>query len=65
MTYYELRKWLDTLPHEEPGYYDGDLYCPKCGEPWDSKGLRMGDMTKNEAKRFLEGKGCPCCWKKL
>jgi len=39
----------------------GDVYCAKCGEPWDAYGVLHGDMTKEEAKRFLNGEGCPCC----
>jgi len=39
----------------------GDIYCRICGEPWDAYGVFHGDMTKEEAKLFLEGKGCPSC----
>lgn len=39
----------------------GDVYCAKCGEPWDAYGVFHGDMTEEEAKRFLNGEGCPCC----
>lgn len=39
----------------------GDILCAKCGEPWDSYGVREGDMTKEEAARFRRGEGCPCC----
>lgn len=45
----------------------GDMYCAKCGEPWDSYGVIAslkssdGDMTKEEAERFMKGEGCPCC----
>jgi len=39
----------------------GDITCPKCGEPWDAYGVRNGDMTPNESKRFLAGEGCPSC----
>lgn len=38
-----------------------DITCAKCGEPWDSYGVRNGDMTPGERKRFLAGEGCPCC----
>ena len=38
-----------------------DIYCAKCEEPWDSYGVRHGDMTAGESKRFLLGEGCPCC----
>jgi len=37
------------------------MYCIKCGEPWDTYGVFHGDMTKEEAKRFLKGLGCPAC----
>lgn len=38
-----------------------DIHCAKCGEPWDSYGVRHGDMTSSESQRFLKGEGCPCC----
>lgn len=38
-----------------------DVYCRKCGEPWDSYGVRHGDMTPEEAIRLLRGEGCPAC----
>lgn len=38
-----------------------DIYCAKCGEPWDAWGVRNGDMTEEEAKLFLKGMGCPAC----
>ena len=44
-----------------PAYYDHDLYCAKCGEPWDSYGISHGDMTEEEKDNFLLGRGCPCC----
>lgn len=43
----------------------GDIYCARCGEPWDSYGITYsmghGDMTVEEAIMFKEGKGCPSC----
>jgi len=43
----------------------GDLICPKCGEPWESYGITYakgeGDLTLEEAKKFLAGAGCPAC----
>ena len=40
----------------------GDIYCAKCGEPWDSYGVFNDcDMTASEKDRFLQGEGCPCC----
>ncbi|MHA1882580.1 MAG: hypothetical protein ACTSUO_06005 [Candidatus Thorarchaeota archaeon] len=38
-----------------------DVYCKVCGEPWDAYGVFHGDMTVEERKMFLDGKGCPCC----
>lgn len=47
-----------------PKYFQGDLICNRCGEPWDSYGVRVGgDMTNEERNRFLRGGGCPCCTK--
>lgn len=40
-----------------------DVYCKRCGEPWDLMGIRDGDMTEEERKMFLRGEGCPCCVK--
>jgi len=45
----------------------GDVYCRVCGEPWDVAEVlaalkgRGDALTKEEAERLLEGKGCPCC----
>lgn len=45
-----------------PKFYDSDLICNICGEPWDYYGVRMReDMTEKEAQRFGKGKGCPGC----
>lgn len=41
-----------------------DLYCKRCGEPWDAYGVRHGDLTPEERDRFFAGKGCPCCYGK-
>ena len=38
-----------------------DMKCRVCYEPWDSYGVRHGDMALWESKLFLAGKGCPCC----
>jgi hypothetical protein len=38
-----------------------DLYCQRCGEPWDQYGVYNGDMTEEEKQRFLKGEDCPCC----
>lgn len=46
----------------------GDIYCAKCGEPWDSYSLQPGiynsgegDLTREEAQGILKGVGCPSC----
>jgi hypothetical protein len=38
-----------------------DVICRKCGEPWDSWGVRNGDMDSADAGKFLRGEGCPSC----
>ena len=38
-----------------------DILCSICGEPWDAYGVRQGDMTPVEARKFLSGQGCPGC----
>ena len=38
-----------------------DILCAMCGEPWDAYGVSHGDMTSDEAARFLAGAGCPSC----
>jgi len=39
-----------------------DIFCTKCGEPWDGYGVREAtDMSREESNRFLKGEGCPCC----
>jgi hypothetical protein len=43
----------------------GDVICPKCGEPYESYGITYakgeGDLSVEEAKRFMRGEGCPAC----
>ena len=52
---------------KRPRYHDGDYFCSVCGEPWDAYGVRIAlkgevsDMTKEEAEKFMAGKGCPSC----
>jgi hypothetical protein len=52
---------------DKPYLYDGDYYCPKCGEPWDAYGVKLAlkgevsDMTREDALRFMRGEGCPVC----
>jgi len=41
-----------------------DIYCKRCGEPWDLYGVEHGDMTDEECRRFWRGKGCPSCYRK-
>ena len=38
-----------------------DIYCQRCGEPWDAYGVRHGDMTPEERVRFLSVEDCPGC----
>jgi hypothetical protein len=40
-----------------------DLYCQKCGEPWDMDSLWdfEEDDYKGARKDFIKGKGCPSC----
>jgi hypothetical protein len=42
-----------------------DLICIKCGEPFESYGITYakgeGDLSVEEANRFLRGEGCPAC----
>lgn len=54
-----LRKM--AMKQGRPKYFQGDLICNRCGEPWDSYGVRHGDMIEEEAKKFLRGGGCPSC----
>lgn len=37
-----------------------DIYCPRCGEPYDVFSL-TDDMTDEERADFHAGRGCPCC----
>ena len=42
-----------------------DIYCKRCGEPWDCYGALHGmDMTREEYQRMMAGDGCPCCFGK-
>ena len=40
-----------------------DVYCQKCGEPWDL--CEVNELTlqydQGTAKDFRKGKGCPSC----
>lgn len=40
-----------------------DLYCPRCGEPYELDYVQH-DMTVMERARFKGGKGCPSCYGK-
>lgn len=40
-----------------------DLYCGRCGEPWDIYYVQQ-EMTPDERHRFRCGKGCPVCYGK-
>jgi hypothetical protein len=38
-----------------------DLYCQRCGEPWDFYGVYHGDLEPEEKDDFIKGRGCPAC----
>lgn len=39
-----------------------DIYCKRCGEPWDYLGAAdAGDMTRTEYTAMMAGEGCPSC----
>jgi len=38
-----------------------DLYCARCGEPWDMDSVLHGDFTEEEKNRFQKGIDCPVC----
>ncbi|MDY6912052.1 MAG: hypothetical protein SVM79_06850 [Chloroflexota bacterium] len=38
-----------------------DVYCQRCGEPWDLLGITDGDMNYEERERFWKGQDCPQC----
>lgn len=38
-----------------------DLYCQRCGEPWDHYGVYHGDLDPQQKEDFLKGRGCPAC----
>jgi ssDNA-binding Zn-finger/Zn-ribbon topoisomerase 1 len=39
-----------------------DVYCQKCGEPWDVFSLHDIDREFADGRRrFLNGEGCPAC----
>ncbi len=40
-----------------------DLYCQRCGEPWDFFYV-SDEMTPEERARFHKGEGCPTCFGK-
>lgn len=40
-----------------------DLYCTRCGEPWEMDYVHF-DMTPEEKGRFNRGEGCPACYGK-
>lgn len=37
-----------------------DLYCQRCGEPWEEYYVRH-EMPQDERTRFLNGQDCPAC----
>ncbi len=40
-----------------------DLYCRRCGEPWDMDHVNF-EMTSDERNHFKAGEGCPSCYGK-
>lgn len=40
-----------------------DVFCARCGEPWDTRGLHHSnfDMGVHQVFQLLNGVGCPCC----
>ena len=40
-----------------------DLYCRRCGEPWDMDHVNF-EMTSDERNHFKAGEGCPACYGK-
>jgi len=40
-----------------------DLYCTRCGEPWDMDYVNF-EMTLEERNHFKHGEGCPSCYGK-
>lgn len=40
-----------------------DLYCPRCGEPWEHYYVHH-EMTPLERVHFFNGAGCPSCYGK-
>jgi len=42
-----------------------DIYCKRCGEPWDAYGAQQAlDMTRQEYNAMMAGEGCPSCYGK-
>jgi len=41
-----------------------DVYCPRCGEPFDAYEVRHEFKTIERIK-FWRGAGCPCCINQL
>ena len=41
-----------------------DVYCKRCGEPWDIDEVEHGDFDDEERRRFWAGEGCPSCYGK-
>ena len=37
-----------------------DVYCKRCGEPWDLYGVQH-EFTPEERDHFWKGEGCPSC----
>jgi len=58
----EFLKLVAKGKAKSPFFYDGDIFCPRCGEPWDRKGF-MDDFSEEEYKRLVRGEGCPTCYR--
>jgi len=56
----EFLKLVAKGEAKSPFYFDGDVYCPRCGEPWDRRGFTL-DFTKEQYDRLIRGRGCPAC----
>ncbi len=41
-----------------------DLYCSRCGEPYDMDHVMHGGFTPEEKERWQAGRGCPACYGK-
>lgn len=61
-------RFVANGPGKRPHYRGSDFCCSICGEPWGYFGVQEslriegdGDMSPADARKFMEGKGCPSC----